>query len=243
MTTLAVFLFMLIVLGLALSFVGGNVEVEPQHAEVFKNTISGNTHVLLAGTHSIKPWEKRLKTIELRNKPHDPPATQVKTFDPIEIGVDYAITDFEIPNKKEAVNLVFTKIEYDKRLENTIMKIRVFLQNAVGRRSFNAIYVEQQAEEKVEHQVNRDMVTKIEEEVNKELQTLLSAWGLIVKIQIHNLIVPQAVTNAMEDEVKARHAGKAIRKQADEIGDAPHAKEIIIARTLVDLFNAWKGGK
>lgn len=234
MIYLAIAVVVLFLLAIVAMLLSGEVEVEPGTAQVYKNILTGKVQAYLKGVYYLMPWEKQLKTISLRNEPNDPPTIQVNTADPIKIGVDFVLTDFRVDEGEESIAKVFERIDYEKRLSDTLTRLSVVIQDSIGRRRFNELYHEG---------TNRDELLLIETEVNRVIAGLKDEWGLIVKIQIRDITIPDSISEAKEDMAKATYEGDALRKKAEAAGNNPNVRDVIIADAVIDAIRAFRGGK
>lgn len=224
-----------------LLFKEGLIEVNPMRAVVVKNIWTGKARALKAGMHLIIPGrDKKLLDITLENEPSDPQITKALTSEGIEIGVDWVITTQQVvEDNDEAIVNAGTKINYEKRRELIIDRIKVYLQNAVKDFALEQIILnsdKQQTQEKLkslEDTINRS----IEENIEKE-------WGIRVKIGIRNIELPAKAKEVAEEAATAEKEGERIHIKAKKAGVDP--RFIVVGDIIYDIVRTLQetsGGK
>ena len=223
---------------------GGMVEIDPTSSVVVKNIWTGVPRALLPGMHFIIPgWEERLEDVTLKNETSDPQALKVLTADPAELEVDYVIFTFKIPfdpkgqtstfiETMNAVVKAATQIDYKKRQELVISRIKAEMQSVFGEKRLDEIYgpdskIDKKALEVIEVEVNEILKEKIQDE-----------WGFYVEVQIENANLPEKIQRAIEKAIVAEREGKAIAEKAKGAGVSPWL--IAIGEMISDLNRSNK---
>jgi len=218
-----------------LLFKEGLIEVDPKRAVVVKNLWTGEPRALLPGTHLIIPGrDKKLLEVTLENEPSDPPIMKVFTGDGTEIEVDLVITTQKVLDNPEAVVRAGTVIDYKKRSEFVVERIKTYLQDAIIKYKLEDMIKEKNVDKKI--------LDEIEAGVNKALKEKVEAeWGIEVEVGIKTIELPEKAKEVAEEAATAEREGERIRIKAEKAGVDP--KLIVIGDIIYDALRALKGGK
>jgi|GEM_PF-5682947 len=229
---------LLIAAAVIIFFKEGQIEIGPKRAVVVKNIWTGIPHALFAGTYLIIPGvEKKMLEVTLENEPSDPDIITVITSDGVEIGVDFVIYTQRILVTAEAVVKAATVINYAKRRDLIIARIKAILQDY-----FSGIPIEDIFSVD-EGKVNKTLIKDAETEADNRLkQDVEDQWGIEVKIQIHNIKPPDKLLEVAEESASAQKEGERIATKAKAAGDVD-PRWVIVGDMIYDAVRALKGGK
>jgi len=220
---------------ITLLFKEGLIEVNPKRAVVVKNLWTGEPRALLPGTHLIIPGrDKKLLEITLENEPSDPPIMKVFTGDGTEIGVDLVITTQRVLDNPEAVVRAGTAIDYKKRSEFVVERIKTYLQDAVIKYKLEDMIRDKNIDKKTLDEIEASVNQALKEKVETE-------WGIRVEVGIRTMELPEKAKEVAEEAATAEREGERIRIKAEKAGVDP--KLIVIGDIIYDALRALKGGK
>ncbi len=233
----------LVVAAITLFLKEGLIEVGPKRAVVYKNIWTGKPDALLPGMHQIIPGKhKKLIEVTLENEPSDPSSVTVITSDGTEIDVDYVIYTQQVAGGKideedikKAVVKVGTEINYEKRRELAIDRIKARFQDY-----FSGVPIEDILSRDI-GKVNKKLIEEAEGVVNKYLEKdIEDQWGLKVEIQVQNIRPPEKLSEVAEEAASAEREGERIKVKAEKAG-IKDARWVLIGDALYDVARIFLG--
>jgi len=176
--------------------------------------------------------EKSISEVTLENEPSDPPVTNIITADGIEVGIDYIISDQIVVDPVK----VATEIAYGNRASFIVTRLKGYFQDAFADIKAEDLLFDHNGKTVM----NKKKQKAIEREVNDSLKEIEESWGIIVKIELENLILPEKLMEVAEESGTAEREGERIRKKAEKAGVAPELMTITDA--LTDIVRAFRNG-
>lgn len=216
-------------------FLSNRIEIGPKRAVVFKNIWSGEAIAFLPGSYNINPIVYKLIDVDitLENEPSDPKQIETMSADGMKTSLDYVIVTQKIPANKESIIKAATEIDYKNREKLINIKIQAYAQNEMVRILVQDIIDETKKKDSI--------LQQIEDGINTSLETLLNDWGIEVKIETTNLILPEKIDEVAEESATAVKEGTRIKDKAIAAGVDPTVMAIIDG--IYDVVRTMKGGK
>ncbi len=232
----------------------GLTEVNPVRAVVVRNIWTSKPRALLETDFVTPGWEKKLREVTLENELSDPPIMKALTQDGTEIGIDLVISTQKIKTypgddekTREAVVKAATKIDYSKRAEAILNRIKVYAQDALACCTLEDIVEggeEKENDEKREGKKDkgkRAVIERIESTLKEKLPALEDEWGFEVIAEVRNLELPEKAKEVAEEAATAELEGTRIKTKAEAAGIDPRI--VMIGDIIYDVARTLKGGK
>jgi len=217
-----------------LFFKEGLIEVSTMRAVVCRNLWDGIPFALDKGMHQIIPGvHKKIKEVTLENEPSDPQRCDVITGDGVSIGVDYIIYTQKVVDPVKAA----TEINYDKRRDLVINRIKAYFQDQMTKSSTEDFVTK----EGLKTKIKQDFLDELEKAINKSLfDDVEGQWGIKIEIQVQNIDLPEKLKEVVEEAATAEKEGERIRVKALKAGVPPWL--MAVGDIVYDIFRAKKGG-
>ncbi len=240
---------LIMVIGLTLAtitiiiFKEGLTEVSPKRAIVVRSIWLSTARALMKTGLIIPGVEKKLVEVTLENEPSDPPIMKALTKDGVEIGADLVIHTQRVVNDKDSVVKAATVIDYGKRTQAILQRIKIYVQDILVGCASNGNSIEGcTLESLIDGETKKEIIKRLEDYVNgKLLSEVKEEWGIEVIIGVRNLELPEKVKEVAEEAATAELEGTRIAEKAKAAGVDPTT--VFIGDTIYDAVRALKGGK
>jgi len=218
---------MLLVAIIIIFFKEGLIDVKPKRAVVVRNIWTSEAMAFMKTGYMIPGIHKKLMEITLENEPSSSPTINVLTQDGAEIGIKLVITTQQVIPHPDSVIKAATEINYEKRTEAILNRIKVYLQHALICCTLESIV---KGEQGVFESTRNYLKTK--------LPDLSAEWGFKVEASICNIELPEKAKAATERYATARQEGRAAKAKADAAGINPLIT--VIGNTISDVLRTSK---
>jgi regulator of protease activity HflC (stomatin/prohibitin superfamily) len=218
-----------------LFFKEGQVEVGPNRSIVYKNLWTGEAKALGKGLWILIPGVyKKIVEVTLENETSDPQKCTVITGDGVSIDLDYVIYTQKVVEPVK----VATEINYEKRRDLILNRIKAYIQDQTTKYSTEDIVIK----EGLKTKIKKDLLDEIERAVNQSLTSEVeSPWGIKTEIQIQSMDLPEKLKEVVEEAATAEKEGERIRVKAEKAGVPSWL--VALGDIVYDVFRTSKGGK